>query len=234
MTHIVFDVYSPSSLKAGTRCKRSQGGTRKVTKNNTVPSHWCNFLRHSDNKMELFQFLAEMIAQMLTPNLVVVTNGPDVLSTHESGLNGLDNCYHEETDSRIFVHAKFATEHGSKAIMIKANDTDVVIVLSVFPILQRLGLEQLWVTFGQGHSLRWISAQDICHMGEEKRHIILSCLHRLWHSVSLPQQGQENDMADMGHLSRGLPCILQTESVPSHSGRWWPGDAGEVCHIGVW
>ena len=170
MTHIVFDVYSPSSLKADTRSKPGQGGRRKVTKENTVPSNWPNFLRHSDNKMELFQFLADMIAQMLTPNLVIVTNGPDVLSTHEIGLNGLENCYHEEADSHIFVHAKFATEHGSKATMIKANDTDVVVIaLSVFPTLQRLGLEQLWVTYGQGHRLRWISVHDMCHyMGEEK------------------------------------------------------------------
>ena len=88
--------------------------------------------------MELFQFLVEMITQMLTLNLVIVTNGPDVLSTLEIGLNGLENCYHEKADSRIFVNAKFAMEHGSKAIMIKANGTDVVVIaLSVFPTLQR-------------------------------------------------------------------------------------------------
>ena len=89
----------PSSLKADTMSKRGQGGRRKVIKKNRVPSNWRNLLRHSDNKLELFQFLVEMIAQMLRPNLVIVTNGPDVLSTHEIGLN----CYHEEADSRIFV-----------------------------------------------------------------------------------------------------------------------------------
>ena len=31
---------------------RGQGGRREVTKKNTVPSNWRNFLRHSDNKME--------------------------------------------------------------------------------------------------------------------------------------------------------------------------------------
>ena len=232
--HTVFDVYSSSSLKADTRSKCGQGGRRKVTKKNTVPSNWRNFLRHNDNKMEFSQLLAEMIALMLTPNWVV-TNGPDVLSTHEIGFNGLNNCYHEEADSPTFVHAKFALEHGGKAIMIKANDTDVVVIaLCVFPTLQRLGLEQLWVTFGQGHSLRWIGVHDVSIYGwQDKRHIIVSCIHMLWHCVSLQQEGQENGMADRGHLSRGLPCFLQTESVTSHSGRWWPGDAGEVCHIDV-
>ena len=165
-----YSQFFSAHVRADTRLKRGQGGRCKVTKKITVPSSWRNFLRHSDKKIELFQFLPDMIAQMLTPNLVIVTNGPDVFSTHEISLNGLDNCYHEEAESRIFVHAKFATHHGNKAIMIRANDTYVVVIaLSVFPTLQRLGLEQLWVTFGQGHSLRWISVHDMCHhMGEEK------------------------------------------------------------------
>ena len=35
--------------------------------------------------------------------------------------------------------------------MIKANDTDIlVLALSIFPSLQNLGLQQLWVAFGHG------------------------------------------------------------------------------------
>ena len=65
---------------------------------------------------------------MSAPNLVIVTKGPAVLSTHETGLQGLDKCSHEEADSHIFVHAKYAAEHGSKAVMVKANDTYVVVI----------------------------------------------------------------------------------------------------------
>ena len=133
MTHLVFDVYSASSLKAETRSKRGLGGRCKVTNKNTMPSNWHNFLRHNDNKTELYHFLADKVAQMSAPNMVIVTKGPAVLSTHETGLDGLDKCSHEEADSRIFVHA---AEHGSISIMIKANDTDVVILaLSVFAAL---------------------------------------------------------------------------------------------------
>ena len=169
-THLIFDVYNPSSLKNETRSKRGQSGRRKVTNCNTVPSNWRNFLRHNDNKTELFQLLAHTVSQMSAPNLVIVTKGPSVLSTDEACLQGLDKCSHEEADSRIFVHAKYAAENGSKAIMIKANDTDVVVIaVSLFPVLQDLGLEQLWVAFGQGQSLRWISVHDLCHnLGQEK------------------------------------------------------------------
>ena len=107
-----------------------------MTSKSSIPSNWHNFLRHNDNKTELFQFLADRVAQMSAPNLVIVTKGPAVLSTHETGLQGLDKCSHEEADSCIFVHAKYAAEHGSKAVMVKANDTDVVVTaVSAFPIL---------------------------------------------------------------------------------------------------
>ena len=66
-----------------------------------------------------------------------------------------------QADSRIFVHAKHATK-GSETIMIKANDSDIlVIALSIFPSLQELGLQQLWVTLGHGVSLRWIGVHEL-------------------------------------------------------------------------
>ena len=94
-----------------------------MTNKNKVPSNWRNSLRHNDDKTDLFHFLADKLAQMTVPNVVVVTKGIDVLSTSDTCLDRLDKCFHEEADSRIFVHAKHATEEGSKSIMIKANDT---------------------------------------------------------------------------------------------------------------
>ena len=107
MTHLVFGVYSLSSVKAETRSKRGQGGRRKVTKKNTVPSNWQNFFRHGEENMDLFQLLAEMIAQMSAPYLAIVTKGSAVPRTHEIGLLGLDNCSHEKADSHIAVHTKY-------------------------------------------------------------------------------------------------------------------------------
>lgn len=168
--HLVFDVYKQSSLKAETRSKRGHGGRRKVTSNNSLPSCWSNFLTHNQNKTELFEFLASRVAQLSADNPVIVTTGPSVLSTNEIPLEGLDKCSHEEADSRIFVHAKYAVLQGSKTVMVKANDTDIVVIaISTFPILQSLGLVELWVAFGQGQNLRWISVHDLCQfLGQEK------------------------------------------------------------------
>lgn len=77
---LVFDVYQLSSLKAETRTKRGHGVRRRVTSKGKIPQNWQNFLRDNDNKTELFNFLAQKIAQMSTPNIVIVTKEDDVAS----------------------------------------------------------------------------------------------------------------------------------------------------------
>ena len=53
-------------------------------------------------------------------------------------------------------------EKGCKTILIKSNDTDVlVIVVSVLPILHETGLQQLWIAFGQGQNMRWIPIHEL-------------------------------------------------------------------------
>ena len=46
---------------------------------------------------------------------------------------------------------------GSKALMIKANDKDVVaIAITVMKSLNNPGLEKMWMAFGQGNNYRLI------------------------------------------------------------------------------
>lgn len=51
---IVWDVYSKTSLKAGTREQRGSGTRRRVTLSTKVPGNWASFLRVDLNKQELF------------------------------------------------------------------------------------------------------------------------------------------------------------------------------------
>ena len=55
---------------------------------------------------------------------------------------------------RIFVHAKHALMEGNQTLMIKANDTDVVVAISILLSLQELGLQKLWIAFSQGKHLK--------------------------------------------------------------------------------
>ena len=68
-------------------------------------------------------------------------------------------CTHEEADTRMFLHAKHAAIGGSKSINIVSSDTDVVVIgVAVF---DDLNVDHLWMTFGKGKDLRWISIHDI-------------------------------------------------------------------------
>jgi hypothetical protein len=107
--------------------------------------------------------------------MVIVTKGEDVISNKIKSLDAAAPCCHEEADTRIFVHGRDATAAGSKSLVIKANDTDVlVIAVSKLPSLQRLGLEKMWIAFGQGANARWIPVHEVVSaIGPEKASGIL-------------------------------------------------------------
>ena len=48
-------------------------------------------------------------------------------------LDDVPPCSHEEVDTRMFVHAKDAVSNGSESVIIKVNDTDVVIAVYTLP-----------------------------------------------------------------------------------------------------
>ena len=169
-TDVVFDVYLPWSLKSETREKRGQGIRKRVTGISKTPKNWQSFLRDGNNKTELFYFLADKIAEISTSHTIAITKGDNVVSNQLISSENLAPCSHEEADTCIFVHARHAAMEGNKALVIKANDTDVlVIAIATLPSLQELGLQKMWITFGQGSSLRCIAVHDITSaIGPEK------------------------------------------------------------------
>ena len=140
-----------------------------------IPKIWQSFLQDENKKTELFHFLADKIAEMHTNNVVIVTKKELALSTQVINLDHLAPCSHEEADSHIFVHTKHAVMEGNQTLMIKTNDIDVVVVaVSILPSLQELGLQNLWIAFGQGKHLKWIPIHDIVSViSPEKTSVIL-------------------------------------------------------------
>ena len=57
----------------------------------------------------------------------------------------------------------------------KTNDADVIIIaVSILPSLQQLGLQSMWIDFGQGASARWIPVHELLSaIGPEKTSGIL-------------------------------------------------------------
>ena len=67
-----------------------------------------------------------------------------ICNDKQKSLESVSPCLHEEADTRIFVHARDAAIGGSKALVIKANDTDIVVIaVSVLPQLKDIGVETL-------------------------------------------------------------------------------------------
>ena len=81
------------------------------------------------------------------------------------------------------VHARHTPQEGSKCMLVKASDTDIlVIAISAMPTLQAIGLHQLWIVFGQGRNMRWIPVHELYRsVGHEKGrgvtffHVFISC-----------------------------------------------------------
>ena len=114
-------VYTPDSLKESTRGKRGKGVRRKVFGKTKLPGNWMDFLRDSVNKKELFAFLTSKDAQFSWPpaKAVYVTSGQAVVCIGDS--IPMQNCNHEEADTRIVVHVLHALNQGEQTICVRLS-----------------------------------------------------------------------------------------------------------------
>ena len=169
-----------------------------MTGKRKLPQNWQSFLKYDTNKTELFHFLADKMAEMKVPNTVIVTNGESIFSNHLICLDELAPYNHEEADTRIFVYARQATAEGRRALLMKANDTDVLIIaVIILPELQELVLVKLWVAFGQEQRLKWILVHDLyTYNGSRKDYgaALLPCFQQLRCGVGLPWDGKGKSM----------------------------------------
>ena len=163
---VIWDIYINNSLKASTRSKRGTGIRRRVQPSNEIPRNWRSFLRVDGNKTDLFQFLAEHVRhmQIACGKQVVTSYGEQVLFNQPGERQSdLAPCTHEEADTRMFVHAVDAVRQGSKRIVIRTVDTDVL-VLAIALVLQLKQINpdvKLWVAFGTGSHLRYFETHII-------------------------------------------------------------------------
>ena len=68
---IVYDVYYKISIKNATRENHGRGFRYTVTGQGKIPKDWKAFLNISENKIELFAFLTDVVTHMLTCPILV-------------------------------------------------------------------------------------------------------------------------------------------------------------------
>lgn len=104
--------------------------------------------------------MAEIIVSAtITTEATIVVTKEKVVSNRALDTEFVSPCNHEETDTRMFLHAKHAALGGSRSINIVSSDTDVVVI--GVAVLEDLNVDALWVTFGKGKDLQWIPIHDI-------------------------------------------------------------------------
>lgn len=99
----------------------------------------------------------------------IYASGPLVLSCGSG--ERMEQCDHEEADSRMCVHLKDALDKDARSILVRTVDTDVIVILTglffhLYPAYPGL---DIWVAFGMGKYFQYISVNTICmHLGVEK------------------------------------------------------------------
>lgn len=143
---VVWDEYTPNSLKETTRKKRGRGIRRRAQPSTKMPSNWHEFLRVNENKTELFAFLANHIVfpDFGSNKQVISTLGQQVLCNPPRGdVSILAPCNHEEADTRMMVHVADAVQKGLTKVLLRTVDTDVVVI--AIAISQKLTISELWI-----------------------------------------------------------------------------------------
>ena len=125
-----------------------------------MPKNWKDFLRVEENKTELFTFLSQQAIN--TPiekgKSLYATDEPNVLCSAVTDLFRIDPCSHEEADTRLYLHVADAFRSGSRQVLIRSVDTDVVIAVAVF---KEIKAEEIFIAFGTGTNLRFIPIHEI-------------------------------------------------------------------------
>ena len=81
------------------------------------------------------------------------------LSKNHPHLQAPATCYHEEADTRVFLHTKSMASNKLSRLLINSSDTDVVIIsVALFP---DLGVHELSLDFGTGQERVFYPAHTI-------------------------------------------------------------------------
>ena len=118
------------------------------------------FLKDSSSKPELFHLIAKKITRNRTHHkMVLATQGENVVSLSTVDIDHFSTCNHEEFNKRMFLHLEDLSETGHRKVSLKTVDTDVVVVIPI-SLFHKLDLEELWIEFGTGLNLEWLSIHE--------------------------------------------------------------------------
>jgi len=162
---VTFDRYRDTSIKAGTRTKRSKHARliRRIIEDGSVPvpPKWTDFLAVPENKADLACFLSNhLIANAPTNKTLVVAGGfqrEDEVQTsnHELDIQQLA-ANHEEADTRLVLHC---VHTNAESVVVSARDTDVLVLLVAH--FHKMACTKLWMKAGTAKRQKYIPVHEI-------------------------------------------------------------------------
>ena len=182
LVDIVWDVYSKTSLKSGTREQRGSGARMQVTFSTKIPSNWASFLCVDLNKQELFVELAKNLKDIILPpgKQLFTTILNDCASLMpDADVSAVAPCTQDEADTRLFLHVAATTVAGHRRVMVRTSDSDVVVLgVSAFVALGQQ-IDELWIAFGMRQRYRYIPVHDIVRELGPSKALALPAFHAL-------------------------------------------------------
>ena len=149
-----------------TREGRGMGVKIVFKEENIFPDDLKDFFLNEDNKKNFYQIIQKQAANPLFwewPGEVTITFGQRVWSRND-GVKDIVQWrdeVHEEADNRMLVHAQdfMESDNHAKCIVIRTNDTDVVVLFLTFfeQFLQFNNQADFWIDFGLGDYRKFIS-----------------------------------------------------------------------------
>ena len=126
-----------------------------------IPGNWKDFLLISENKTELFFFLASNVTALETEKQIISTYHKEILRTQPRDVLGLAPCTQEEADLGIMLHLKDIVEEVNSKVSICTVDTNVVVLAT--KAVECLGITKLWVAFDVGESFCLIATKELAN-----------------------------------------------------------------------
>ena len=87
-----------------------------------------DFMKNIKNKEKFYDLLISFLHEksLLLDRKYIFTNRHKVILNH---ISEMEDCSHLETDYRIVLHFVSALQEGPKRVVVRSNDTDVLIIL---------------------------------------------------------------------------------------------------------
>ena len=192
---LVFDRYFQSSLKEETRKNRGSGSRFLFRGETTLPKFMGdNFLKNSENKNDLNEFLAQRFIELHQGNKILIVSFKDTVlykpSTHAINLpdTSISECQSEEADQRLIRHTLHCLADCQlyERVVIRTIDTDVLILLISYISLLELRSIDVYAEL-----INTPTFYDICkiiqHLGAHicKALVVLLCIYWLRYSFQL-------------------------------------------------